>query len=184
MAFLRIQKRTAGEIEIFCKEDFFWATEILCKLKKVPYDQLSLLREFFPPYTISSLICAARLFGLRILKVHRPSCRISAKTLPSLAIALISHPEIKSEQEVGVLGIDLIIQSGAGKIAYISRRGSQIQTVRCDDYARRYTGCLMLIADGCEENIDFNGSRINRFGFDELVSDLLRDDTKIKKSAY
>ncbi len=145
MAFLRLQKRVLGEIEALQKKDFFWAIEILCSIKKIPYDYALLHKEFLPPYTIESLMHAAKLFGMRMIKVRRPSCRISSKTLPSLALTLRQQEENQLDHENNNLGIDLIIQAKLGKITYVADKDRRPITVRCDEYAKRYTENLLLI---------------------------------------
>ena len=106
--------------------------------------------ELKPPYTTDLLILAAKLMGMRLLKVYRPSCRISAKTLPSLALSNIQSSNKQSESE-HQLRIDLIVDSRAGKITYMPANENRIITVRCDEYAKRYTENLLLIVErDCE----------------------------------
>ena len=125
MAFLRLQKRLLGESETLQKNDFFWALKILCGLKKIDIHAFPKLIELTTPYTIDLLIRTAKLFGLRILKVHRPSCRISGKTLPSLALSCIN--DSTSEGIEGYeLRLDLIVGSSAGKITYMPALGNQL----------------------------------------------------------
>jgi hypothetical protein len=150
MTFLRLQKRMVGESETLVKEDFFWALNILCEIKKITTQENIFNNEFKPPYTTDLLILAAKLMGMRLLKVYRPSCRISAKTLPSLALSNIQSSNKQSESE-HQLRIDLIVDSRAGKITYMPANENRIITVRCDDYAKRYTENLLLIVErGCE----------------------------------
>ncbi len=173
MAFLRLQKRVLGEIEALQKKDFFWAIEILCSIKKIPYDYALLHKEFLPPYTIESLMHAAKLFGMRMIKVRRPSCRISSKTLPSLALTLRQQEENQLDHENNNLGIDLIIQAKLGKITYVADKDRRPITVRCDEYAKRYTEILLLIADISEEITEPDEEKqINRFGFGWFISEL------------
>ena len=143
MAFLRLQKRLLGESEILQKNDFFWALKILCGLKKIDIHTFPPLIELTTPYTIDLLIRTAKLFGLRILKVHKPSCRISGKTLPCLALSCIND----SMSEEYELRLDLIVGSSAGKITYMPALGNQLITARCDEYAKRYSENLLLIVD-------------------------------------
>ncbi len=150
MTFLRLQKRMIGESETLVKEDFFWALNILCEIKKITTQGNIFNNEFKPPYTTDLLILAAKLMGMRLLKVYRPSCRISAKTLPSLALSNIQSSNKQSESE-HQLRIDLIVDSRAGKITYMPANENRIITVRCDDYAKRYTENLLLIVErSCE----------------------------------
>jgi hypothetical protein len=144
MTFLRLQKRIVGEIEALQKEDFFWALNTLCEIKKISVHEFLSINELIAPYTTDLLIHAAKLVGLRVLKVHIPSCRISAKTLPSLALSSIQfiNKECKSDCQ---LRIDLIIGCGGGKITYMPANENRMITVRCDDYAKRYTENLLLI---------------------------------------
>ena len=147
MAFLRLQKRLLGESEMLQKNDFFWALKILCGLKKIDIHTFPPLIELTTPYTIDLLIRTAKLFGLRVLKVHRPSCRISGKTLPCLALSCIND----SMKEVYELRLDLIVGSSAGKITYIPPLENQMITIRCDEYAKRYSENLLLIVDWDED---------------------------------
>ena len=150
MTFLRLQKRMVGESETLVKEDFFWALNILCEIKKITTQENIFNNEFKPPYTTDLLILAAKLMGMRLLKVYRPSCRISGKTLPSLALSNIQSSNKQSESE-HQLRIDLIVDSRAGKITYMPANENRIITVRCDDYAKRYTENLLLIVErDCE----------------------------------
>ena len=150
MTFLRLQKRMVGESETLVKEDFFWALNILCEIKKITTQENIFNNELKPPYTTDLLILAAKLMGMRLLKVYRPSCRISAKTLPSLALSNIQSSNKQSESG-HQLRIDLIVDSRAGKITYIPANENRIITVRCDDYAKRYTENLLLIVErDCE----------------------------------
>jgi hypothetical protein len=45
------------------------------------------------------------------------------------------------------LRLDLIVGSSAGKITYIPALENQMITVRCDEYAKRYSENLLLIVD-------------------------------------
>ena len=150
MAFLRLQKRLLGESETLQKNDFFWALKILCGLKKIDIHAFPSLIELTTPYTIDLLIRTAKLFRLRILKVHRPSCRISGKTLPSLALSCIND-STSGGIEGYELRLDLIVGSSAGKITYMPALGNQLITARCDEYAKRYSENLLLIVDWDED---------------------------------
>jgi hypothetical protein len=147
MAFLRLQKRMLDESKALQKDDFFWALKILCGLKKIDMYAFPPVIELTTPYTIDLLIRTAKLFGLRVLKVHRPSCRISGKTLPCLALSCIND----SMKEVYELRLDLIVGSSAGKITYIPPLENQMITIRCDEYAKRYSENLLLIVDWDED---------------------------------
>jgi hypothetical protein len=144
MTFLRLQKRIVGESETLQKEDFFWALNTLCEIKKISVHEFLSVSELIAPYTTDLLIHAAKLVGLRVLKVHRPSCRISAKTLPSLALSSIQFINKECESDCQ-LRIDLIVGCGGGKITYMPANENRLITVRCDDYAKRYTENLLLI---------------------------------------
>ena len=144
MTFLRLQKRIVGESETLQKEDFFWALNTLCEIKKISAHEFLSDSELIAPYTTDLLIHAAKLVGLCILKVHRTSCRISSKTFPSLELSSIKfiNKECKSDYQ---LRIDLIVGCGGGKITYMPANENRMITVRCDDYAKRYTENLLLI---------------------------------------
>jgi hypothetical protein len=45
------------------------------------------------------------------------------------------------------LRLDLIVGSSAGKITYIPALENKMITVRCDEYAKRYSENLLLIVD-------------------------------------
>ena len=143
MAFLRLQKRMLDESEALQEDDFLWSLKILCGLKKIDLQPFPTVADLSTPYTIDLLIRTAKLFGLRILKVHKPSCRISGKTLPCLALSCIND----SMSEGHELRLDLIVGSSAGKITYMPALGNQLITVRCDEYAKRYSENLLLIVD-------------------------------------
>jgi hypothetical protein len=143
MAFLRLQKRMLDESEALQEDDFFWVLKILCGLKKIDLQPFPAVADLSTPYTIDLLIRTAKLFGLRILKVHKPSCRISGKTLPCLALSCIND----SMSEGYELRLDLIVGSSAGNITYIPALENQMITVRCDEYAKRYSENLLLIVD-------------------------------------
>ena len=150
MAFLRLQKRMLDESEALQEDDVLWSLKILCGLKKIDPQAFPKVADLSTPYTIDLLIRTAKLFGLRILKVHRPSCRISGKTLPSLALSCINHST--SEGIEGYeLRLDLIVGSSAGKITYMPALGNQLITARCDEYAKRYSENLLLIVDWDED---------------------------------
>lgn len=173
MAFLRLQKRMLAQVETLQKEDFFWAIEILCSIKKIPYDYALLYKEFLPPYTTESLMQASKLFGLRMLRVNRPSCRISSKTLPSLALTRIQQCEKQTDQETNKYSLDLIIHSKLGKITYIPAKDNRQITLRCDEYAKRYTENLLLIADESEKINELGDEKqVNRFGFSWFITEL------------
>ena len=110
MAFLRLQKRMLDESEALQEDDFLWSLKILCGLKKIDLQPFPTVADLSTPYTIDLLIRTAKLFGLRILKVHKPSCRISGKTLPCLALSCIND----SMSEGHELRLDLIVGSSAG----------------------------------------------------------------------
>ncbi len=112
--------------------------------KKISVHEFLSVSELIAPYTTDLLIHAAKLVGLRVLKVHRPSCRISAKTLPSLALSSIQFINKECESDCQ-LRIDLIVGCGGGKITYMPANENRLITVRCDDYAKRYTENLLLI---------------------------------------
>ena len=150
MAFLRLQKRLLDESKALQKDDFFWALKILCGLKKIDMYAFPPVIELTTPYTIDLLIRTAKLFGLRVLKVHRPSCRISGKTLPSLALSCINDSTNESVEGYE-LRLDLIVGSSAGKITYMPALGNQLITARCDEYAKRYSENLLLIVEWGEE---------------------------------
>jgi hypothetical protein len=150
MAFLRLQKRMLDESEALQEDDFLWSLKILCSLKKIDPQPFPTVADLSTPYTIDLLIRTAKLFGLRILKVHKPSCRISGKTLPSLALSCIN--DSMSEGIEGYeLRLDLIVGSSAGKITYMPALGNQLITARCDEYAKRYSENLLLIVDWDED---------------------------------
>jgi subfamily B ATP-binding cassette protein HlyB/CyaB len=146
MAFLRIHKRTSAEHENLKKNDLIWALGSVCTLKRMPFDAEALVQQFRPPYTTHTLIVAAKSLNLRILRITRPSCKISGKTLPSLALVKENKTRFSAGGSEDEFTLDLITHVSNGHITYISSCSNLQKNIRCDDYARRYSGNLFLVA--------------------------------------
>jgi subfamily B ATP-binding cassette protein HlyB/CyaB len=145
MAFLRIHKRTSAEQENLKKNELIWALGSVCMLKRMPFDAEILIRQFSPPYNTHTLIVAAKSLNLRILRITRPSCKISGKTLPSLALIEENKTRFSSGSSEGGFTLDLITHVSGGQITYFSAGTNEQKNSRCDEYARRYSGSLFLV---------------------------------------
>jgi hypothetical protein len=146
MAFLRIHKRTSAEQENLKKNELIWALGSVCILKRMPFDAEALIQQFRPPYTTHTLIVAAKFLNLRILRIARPSCKISGKTLPSLALIEENKARFSAGGSENEFTLDLITHVSGGQITYFSSCTNIQKNIRCDEYARRYSGSLFLVA--------------------------------------
>lgn len=151
MAFLRIHKRTSAEQENLKKNELIWALGSVCMLKRIPFDAEMLIRQFSPPYNTHTLIVAAKSLNLRILRITRPSCKISGKTLPSLALIEENKPRNSSNRSDCEFTLDLITHVSGGHITYVSSCSKVQKTIRCDEYARHYSGSLFLVTQESEK---------------------------------
>ena len=155
MAFLRMQKQTSAAQENLKKNDLIWALSTICALHRIPFDAEVLMHQFPPPYTTDTLIIAAKALGLRILRISRPSCKISGKTLPSLALIEENKHKLNANNSESEFTLDLITYVSAGQISYLSSCTNEKKNIRCDEYSQRYSGSLFLIAQASK---DFNNS--------------------------
>lgn len=154
MVFLRIHKRNVALQEYLQKNELIWALRSICMLKHIAFDAEALIRQFSPPYTTDTLIIAAKELDLRILRISRPSCKISGKTLPSLALCQENKYKINAKANDSKFTLDLITHMSGGQITYFSSSSTEQKISRCDDYAMRYTGSLFLIAHASQSFSD------------------------------
>lgn len=154
MVFLRIHKRNSAVLEYLQKNDLIWALRSICLLKRIAFDAEALIRQFSSPYTTDTLFIAAKELDLRILRISRPSCKISGKTLPSLALCQENKYRMNAKTNESKFTLDLITHMSAGQITYYSSCTTEQKNSRCDEYAKRYTGSLFLIAHASQSFSD------------------------------
>ena len=156
-----------------------WALAALSQLHRKPFDAALLEREFPPPYSLGTLVEAAKRLGFRI---GARECAPDALPAASMPCLVLLRPETPG-REAGALSADavehelaLLIRAEEGRFHVVAAGQAAPRTVALQDFAPRFAGQLVEIAleSPAVRDPDAAAERTDRFGFGWFVPALLK----------
>ncbi len=156
-----------------------WALAALSQLHRKPFDAALLEREFPPPYSLGTLVEAAKRLGFRIGARECAPDALPAANMPCLVLL---RPETPGTEE-GAPSPDavehelaLLIRAEEGRFHVVEAGQAAPRTVALQDFAPRFAGQLVEIAleSPAVRDPDVAAERTDRFGFGWFVPALVK----------
>lgn len=146
MSRANAENADASTSELLLTHHLIWALGSLCQLHRLPFDAQLLRQQFPPPSCTETLRAAAAALGFSIRRTTRASCAISAAMLPCLALSQITPLAEDGKTGESHIVPDLIVDVSADKVGYFPAGTSSLVHVSHQEFSRRFTGGLFLLA--------------------------------------
>ena len=158
-------------------QDFIWAVGGLCALHKTPFDAQLLIRNFIPPYDITSLQTALQSYGFKTgfenLNLHA----IHPAVFPVLVVLKpeIDPDKLQADQAAApVAKVAIVLKLDNDRVLWIKPEAEQPDVIAYEQFATLVTGQVLLAS----KRIDHSNVG------DELTSDSsLTPDNKQSQSS-
>lgn len=163
-----------------------WALGSFCSLNRIPFDPELLLQRFPPPYTLETLIQAARALGFSIRNKACSPEEISQHPLPCLAVihAPVDSADISvAEEDAGeskpadnppAITLALISEADAEQIKYFMAGSNTPQVSSTAEFASQFAGTIFLLKPNSKAIKDPDADKEAAFGFRWFVPELLK----------
>ena len=156
-----------------------WALAAVSQLHRKPFDAALLQREFPPPYSLDTLIEAAKRLGFRAGAHGSAAEELATATLPCLVLLL---PDPAQSQPAPLSGdgneseICILLRVEAGLLHVVEPQAAAPRAIAFQDFATRFAGQIVQIAPEPQSPGDPDAAavRATRFGFGWFVPELLK----------
>lgn len=163
-----------------------WALGSFCALNRIPFDPKLLFQRFPPPYTLETLIQAARALGFSIRNKACSPEEIGRHPLPCLAVirALAESTDVSiAEEGAGeekpaddgpATTLALISEATAEQIKFFMVNSNKPQVLSMGDFAALFAGTIFLLKLNPKAIKDPDAVKETAFGFSWFVPELLK----------
>lgn len=156
-----------------------WALAALSQLHRKPFDAALVQREFPPPYSLGTLIDAAKHLGFRAGASRFAAADLGAATLPCLVLleAATADPLAgQLPQEPRDVEVGILIRVEAGLLHVVEPGQAAPRTIALEEFATRFAGEVVQVAPESHSvrDPDAAAERADRFGFGWFVPALLK----------
>ena len=163
-----------------------WALGSFCALNRIPFDPELLLQRFPPPYTLETLIQAARALGFKTRAKTCTAEAILGQQLPCLAVV---HAPAKNadEPQIGestggdkpaddrpATSLALVSEATAERIVIFMAGSNVPEIVTPSEFAARFASTVFLLKPGPKAIKDPDAVKETAFGFRWFVPELLK----------
>jgi subfamily B ATP-binding cassette protein HlyB/CyaB len=150
--------------EVTVKE-LVWALGSCCAIHRKPFDAPLLASQSAPPYSVATLLTAARALGFEARLVEMSSADLAGLTTTALVT-------LKEGAEMASIG--LFVSSEGGTLTWIRAEATEPITESLDVFATRYGGKVILLQPVAEAAADGETQPKQAFGFGWFVPELLK----------
>ena len=178
----------------FGREDVVWLLGSLSQLHRIPFDPALILQQFPPPYSMVTLIEAARALGFRIGESATPSGTAFAKlrfpcvaflrgegapatSAPEQAAQSSAQALEASDEEAPVQRPALLIKADAGRLLFFVAGEQAPRTIALAEAQTLFEPELLLIAHEAKSEAlspDDPAASASKFGFRWFAAELFR----------
>ena len=116
--------------------ELVWALGSCCALHGKPFDPELLLKQHAPPYSVATLITAARALGFQARLLRVASAELAG--LSTTAILLLASAE---EQP----GLGLLVSANADAVTWIASGSNEPNPQPLAEFEARYSGQILLL---------------------------------------
>jgi subfamily B ATP-binding cassette protein HlyB/CyaB len=168
---------------VFFKEDVLLALASMCQLQRTPFDASLVLREFPPPYTLETLLHAAKRLGFEVgVRTVEPE-EIPALGTPCLALFTpappASQPGGESANPVppqATHRVAIVVRASADEFQTLEPGRAGPEPLTIDEFAARFAGRIVQFGAAGKPvaDADARAEAHEAFGFRWFVPELLR----------
>lgn len=163
-----------------------WALGSFCALNRISFDPELLLQRFPPPYTLETLIQAARALGFKTRAKTCTAEAILGQRLPCLAVVHAPAKNADASQTEESTGEDkpadgrpaaslaLVSEATAERIVIFMAGSNVPEIITPDEFAARFAGTVFLLKPGPKAIKDPDAVKETAFGFRWFVPELLK----------
>jgi subfamily B ATP-binding cassette protein HlyB/CyaB len=162
------------------REDVLLALASMCQRHRAPFDAALVLREFPPPYTIGTLLDAAKRLGFEAGIRDIDAAGIATPGAPWIAVLRALPPArdggAARAATSATHGIAIVVRAAAGEIDLLEPGRAAPVSITSDEFARRFAGLVVQFAraEAPIADLDARSERGPPFGFRWFVPELLR----------
>jgi len=167
------QAARATARDLVLTDGFIWTLASLCRLHRIPFDAELVLRQFPPPYDLSTLLRAAQACGLKAgLAGAQPE---ALERLPLPCVGFVRAAEAANEPSAGGARPvpALLVRADQGRLLYFLAGEEAPRTLPMRDFAAHFEQTVLLAARPASPPEDPDGQK-NAFGFRWFLPELAR----------
>ena len=152
-------------------ETFVWALGSLCRLHRVPFDAELVLRQFPPPYDLTTLLRAAQACGLKAGLAGARAERLDSLPLPCLGFV---RADGEPANDPAPPRLALLVRADRDGLLYMLAGEEAPRTLALRDFAARFEETVLLAAPAPQAPEDPDTLQKRAFGFRWFVPELAR----------
>lgn len=147
-------------------KDLLWVAGSCCALHRIPFDAQLILNQHAPPYSVATLISAARALGLNADQQHLKLGELAAI---KASVALILLPQ------EGQPSIGLLLSANDRQVTWYPAGTNEPLTQSFAEFERRYSGLAVMFSARPQAANDADAPVSGKgFGFAWFVPELLK----------
>jgi len=160
-------------------EQFVWSIGSLCQLHRIPFDAKLLIGHFAGPYSMLSLVGAAREVGLKCDLRNESARGCDRWAVPCIALLSQATQAATSDASADAIGstacIALVLKVDSERILMFSPGQSAPTVVSRAEFAEQFAGTVFFAAPaGKSVKDDDTGVARAKFGFRWFFDELLK----------
>ena len=152
-------------------DGFVWALASLCRLHRVPFNAELVLRQFPPPYDLTTLLRAAQACGLKAGLAGASADALDSLPLPCLGFVRTADP---SANDPAPSTPALLVRADRDRLLYLLAGEEAPRTLELRDFAARFEDTVLLAAPAPVAPEDPDAAQKRVFGFRWFVPELAR----------
>jgi subfamily B ATP-binding cassette protein HlyB/CyaB len=168
---------------VFSKEDVLLALASMCQLQRIPFDAALVLREFPPPYTLETLLHAAKRLGFDVGARDAQPEEIRALGTPCLALFKSAAEALRPAGDGGAPApgaathrVAVVISASDDEFRTMEPGRAGPEPLTIDEFAGRFAGQVIqfAVAGKPVADADARAEAPEPFGFPWFVPELLK----------
>jgi len=168
---------------VFSKEDVLLALASMCQFQRVPFDAALVLREFPPPYSLETLLHAAKRLGFDVgardalpeeIRTLDTPCIALFKALP--ATSAPADADASPRPATATHRVAIIVRASGDEFQTIEPGRVAPEPLTIDEFAARFAGRIVqfTVAGKPVSDTDARAEAPEPFGFRWFVPELLK----------